>query len=587
MIFEIWRELMRRSARHSLGGDEDADPPAESRRQSTSSRQSRETWLLYPGRDRGVCEARQQRPQRPQAQKKKKIADDDGDEDNDYEEEDVEDDDEDDDDGERDASGDCEAAPAAALMDDGRRQTRRKSAVSYKEPNLHDIRRDPSPASNRLKRGDQIEVEVDVDGSGTTTWQSAEVVKLLGNDRFRAMVNGDAEFVEEYGPEDEGQEWRRASKYDGLKRQRKSVEHYQPGEVPRGGPSRAGEEMLLSSVVGPFRVGGGRVGVGGGRDGGGGGERGGGRRRGGSSRRHAGSESDTLSSEEEFERRKKKSEQRLRGNVAPLNHGGGGGGSSGAPAAASARPAAKASRSPAAAVLQGALDELTGARGGGGSGSGIGDAFAAAGGAKLADVQPLKVDGTVGWDQVGGLGAHVEALKEMVLIPLLYPEIFEQLGVTPPRGVLFHGPPGTGKTLVARALASTCSSAGRPVAFFMRKGADVLSKWVGEAEKQLRLLFDEATRLQPAIIFFDELDGLAPVRSSKQDYIHASIVSTLLALMDGLDSRGQVLLIGATNRIDALDSALRRPGRFDRELQISLPSCMHVLTTTLHPLPHR
>jgi SpoVK/Ycf46/Vps4 family AAA+-type ATPase len=121
----------------------------------------------------------------------------------------------------------------------------------------------------------------------------------------------------------------------------------------------------------------------------------------------------------------------------------------------------------------------------------------------------------------------------------------------------------------------------------MRKGADVLSKWVGEAEKQLRLLFEEATRLQPAIIFFDELDGLAPVRSSKQDYIHASIVSTLLALMDGLDSRGQVLLIGATNRIDALDSALRRPGRFDRELQISLPSCMQVLTTTPHPLPHR
>ena len=555
---------MRRSTRHSLGGDEDADPPAESRRQSTSSRQSRETWLLYPGRDRGVCEARQQRPQRPQAQKKK-TADDDGDEDNDYEEEEDEDEDEDDDDDERDASGDWEAAPAAVLMDDGRRQTRRKSVVSYKEPNLHDIRRDPSPPSNRLKRGDQIEVEVGDDGSGTTTWQSAEVVKLLGNDRFRAMVNGDAEFVEEYGPEDEGKEWRRASKYDGLKRQRKSVEHYQPGEVPRGGPSRAGEEMLLSSVVGPFRVGGGR-------DGGGGGERGGGRRRGGSSRRHAGSESDTLSSEEEFERRKKKSEQRLRGNVAPLNHKGDGG-SSGAPAAASARPAAKASRSPAAAVLQGALDELTGARGGGGNGSGIGDAFAAAGGAKLADVQPLKVDGTVGWDQVGGLGAHVEALKEMVLIPLLYPEIFDQLGVTPPRGVLFHGPPGTGKTLVARALASTCSSAGRPVAFFMRKGADVLSKWVGEAEKQLRLLFDEATRLQPAIIFFDELDGLAPVRSSKQDYIHASIVSTLLALMDGLDSRGQVLLIGATNRIDALDSALRRPGRFDRELQFSLPSC--------------
>ena len=99
----------------------------------------------------------------------------------------------------------------------------------------------------------------------------------------------------------------------------------------------------------------------------------------------------------------------------------------------------------------------------------------------------------------------------------------------------------------------------------------MLSQWVGEAEKQLRLLFDEASRLQPSIIFFDEIDGLAPVRSSKQDYIHASIVSTLLALMDGLDSRGQVILIGATNRIDSLDAALRRPGRFDREIVIGVP----------------
>jgi SpoVK/Ycf46/Vps4 family AAA+-type ATPase len=95
----------------------------------------------------------------------------------------------------------------------------------------------------------------------------------------------------------------------------------------------------------------------------------------------------------------------------------------------------------------------------------------------------------------------------------------------------------------------------------MRKGADVLSKWVGEAERQLRLLFEEAQRHQPAIIFFDEIDGLAPVRSSKQDQIHNSIVSTLLALMDGLDARGQVVVIGATNRVDALDGALRRPGR--------------------------
>lgn len=106
----------------------------------------------------------------------------------------------------------------------------------------------------------------------------------------------------------------------------------------------------------------------------------------------------------------------------------------------------------------------------------------------------------------------------------------------------------------------------------MRKGADVLSKWVGEAERQLRLLFEEAKNSQPSIIFFDEIDGLAPVRSSKQDQIHASIVSTLLALMDGMDGRGQVIVIGATNRPDAVDPALRRPGRFDREFYFPLPN---------------
>lgn len=105
----------------------------------------------------------------------------------------------------------------------------------------------------------------------------------------------------------------------------------------------------------------------------------------------------------------------------------------------------------------------------------------------------------------------------------------------------------------------------------MRKGADCLSKWVGEAERQLRLLFEEARASQPSIIFFDEIDGLAPVRSAKQDQIHASIVSTLLALMDGMDGRGQVVVIGATNRPDAVDPALRRPGRFDREFYFGLP----------------
>jgi SpoVK/Ycf46/Vps4 family AAA+-type ATPase len=189
----------------------------------------------------------------------------------------------------------------------------------------------------------------------------------------------------------------------------------------------------------------------------------------------------------------------------------------------------------------------------------------------LADADPLGVDLNVDFSKVGGLQGHIDQLKEMVQLPLLYPELFTRFHVTPPRGVLFHGPPGTGKTLLARALANSVGTGGRKISFYMRKGADALSKWVGEAEKQLRLLFEEARRTQPSIIFFDEIDGLAPVRSSKQEQIHASIVSTLLALMDGMDGRGQVIVIGATNRPDNIDPALRRPGRFDREFYFPLP----------------
>ncbi|PFH59446.1 hypothetical protein XA68_12301 [Ophiocordyceps unilateralis] len=189
----------------------------------------------------------------------------------------------------------------------------------------------------------------------------------------------------------------------------------------------------------------------------------------------------------------------------------------------------------------------------------------------LADADPLGVDLNVDFSKVGGLQGHIDQLKEMVQLPLLYPELFTKFHVTPPRGVLFHGPPGTGKTLLARALANSVGSGGRRISFYMRKGADALSKWVGEAEKQLRLLFEEARKNQPSIIFFDEIDGLAPVRSSKQEQIHASIVSTLLALMDGMDGRGQVIVIGATNRPDNIDPALRRPGRFDREFYFPLP----------------
>ncbi|KAJ0244975.1 ATPase family AAA domain-containing protein [Hirschfeldia incana] len=190
-----------------------------------------------------------------------------------------------------------------------------------------------------------------------------------------------------------------------------------------------------------------------------------------------------------------------------------------------------------------------------------------------ADIQPLQINDNINFDDIGGLSEYINDLKEMVFFPLLYPEFFASYNITPPRGVLLCGPPGTGKTLIARALACAASKAGQKVSFYMRKGADVLSKWVGEAERQLKLLFEEAQRNQPSIIFFDEIDGLAPVRSSKQEQIHNSIVSTLLALMDGLDSRGQVVLIGATNRVDAIDGALRRPGRFDREFTFSLPGC--------------
>jgi SpoVK/Ycf46/Vps4 family AAA+-type ATPase len=204
--------------------------------------------------------------------------------------------------------------------------------------------------------------------------------------------------------------------------------------------------------------------------------------------------------------------------------------------------------------------------------------------ADLGDVTALAVDPSITFDAVGGLPSHLLTLRECVLVPLLYPALMERLQLRPPRGMLFVGPPGTGKTLVARALANEGRRNGRNITFFMRKGADILSKWVGESERQLRLLFDEARRRQPSVIFFDEIDGLAPVRHSKQEQSHAALVSTLLALLDGLDDRGQVIVIGATNRVDTVDPALRRPGRFDRELFFPLPDApgrRHILSILL------
>ncbi|XP_054815169.1 uncharacterized protein LOC129315481 [Prosopis cineraria] len=177
-----------------------------------------------------------------------------------------------------------------------------------------------------------------------------------------------------------------------------------------------------------------------------------------------------------------------------------------------------------------------------------------------------------GWESVAGLKDVISCMKEVVILPLLYPEFFDNLGLTPPRGVLLHGYPGTGKTLVVRALIGACARGDKRIAYFARKGADCLGKYVGDAERQLRLLFQVAEKCQPSIIFFDEIDGLAPSRTRQQDQTHSSVVSTLLALLDGLKSRGSVVVIGATNRPDAVDPALRRPGRFDREIYFPLPS---------------
>ena len=180
------------------------------------------------------------------------------------------------------------------------------------------------------------------------------------------------------------------------------------------------------------------------------------------------------------------------------------------------------------------------------------------------------------FDDLAGMDDVIRQLREMVLLPLQYPQLFAHLQVAPPRGILFHGVPGTGKTLAARALAGACARLSPlPITFFARKGADCLGKFVGEAERTLRLMFEEACRRAPSIIFLDELDALVPARahhSGSQDQIHASVVSTLLSLMDGMADRGNVVIVAATNRPEDIDSALRRPGRFDREVYFGLPT---------------
>ncbi|MFC5972855.1 CDC48 family AAA ATPase [Halomarina salina] len=173
---------------------------------------------------------------------------------------------------------------------------------------------------------------------------------------------------------------------------------------------------------------------------------------------------------------------------------------------------------------------------------------------------------SVTYEDIGGLDGELEQVREMVELPMRHPELFRQLGIDPPKGVLLHGPPGTGKTLMAKAVANEID------AYFTDiSGPEIMSKYYGESEEQLREVFEEAEENQPAIVFIDELDSIAPKRGETSGDVERRVVAQLLSLMDGLEERGQVTVIGATNRVDALDPALRRGGRFDREIEIGVP----------------
>ena len=170
------------------------------------------------------------------------------------------------------------------------------------------------------------------------------------------------------------------------------------------------------------------------------------------------------------------------------------------------------------------------------------------------------------YEDVGGLHEEIQRVREMVELPLRHPELFQRLGIEPPKGVLLHGPPGCGKTLLARAVANESEAN-----FFSINGPEIMSKFYGESEARLREIFQQAQQNSPSIIFIDELDAIAPKREEVTGEVERRVVAQLLALMDGLSGRGNVIVIGATNRPGALDPALRRPGRFDREIEIGVP----------------
>ena len=172
----------------------------------------------------------------------------------------------------------------------------------------------------------------------------------------------------------------------------------------------------------------------------------------------------------------------------------------------------------------------------------------------------------VTYEDVGGLKREIGMIREMIELPLRHPELFGRLGIEPPKGVLLHGPPGTGKTLIAKAVANETDAN-----FHSISGPEIMSKFYGESERHLRDIFEEAEKDAPSIIFIDELDSIAPKRGETTGEVERRVVAQLLSLMDGLESRGQVVVIGATNRVNALDEALRRGGRFDREIEIGIP----------------
>ncbi len=201
---------------------------------------------------------------------------------------------------------------------------------------------------------------------------------------------------------------------------------------------------------------------------------------------------------------------------------------------------------------------------------------------KAVDEEMLKVP-TVTYEDIGGLDEEVKKVREMIELPLRHPELFDRLGIEAPKGVLLYGPPGTGKTLLAKAVAGETNSN-----FISLSGPEIMSKYYGQSEENLREIFKQAEENSPSIIFIDEIDSIAPKRDEVTGEVERRIVAQLLALMDGLQTRGKVIIIAATNRPNSIDPALRRPGRFDRELEIGIPNKkarLEILTVHTRGMP--